>query len=363
MSQAPNHDIFENLLKQFISFQSVDGADSAKQECVDWVIASFLQNDLESLQKGEVDGSPWLYVKHPDSKLLVFGHIDVVPAPDAMFALQMDGDMARGRGVSDMKGHILPFLMAYKDAVDTGERPAVSILLTTDEETAGRTIPELLQRGVIRGEPAAFTPDSNDLGIVTEHKGGVWVNVVCTGSGGHGAYPWDAKNPFYIYAEAITALSRAFPTGTHDDWQITVTPTTLTTTNAHNQIPAAISAGMDIRYPPEQFASAEEAVATVQKELPDGAVLEVVQKAIPLYTAQDEPMVRLYKEVAEHVLGTDIPFKREHGGTDARNFSAAGIPAFLYGPKGGGLHSQDEWVSLSSLRDHYTIYSKLFTKL
>ena len=85
--------------------------------------------------------------------------------------------------------------------------------------------------------------------------------------------------------------------------------------------------------------------------------------ASPLNTPKDHPMIALYKEVAEDVLGSGVPFRREHGGTDARYFSEKGIPAFLYGPKGGGIHSETEWVSVASLLEHYAIYRQLFAKL
>lgn len=363
MSSEPEITELTNLLKSFISFKSVDNSPKQKQECIDWAVATFFGDDLTGLQRGDFEGSPWVYLPAKQSQLLVFAHLDVVPGSDDMFTLQVDGDIAKGRGVSDMKGHILPFLMAYKAASEAGEKPPVSILLTTDEETAGNTIPFLLSEGILQGEVAAFTPDSNDIGIVTEHKGGVWAELVCKGRGGHGAYPWDTENPFWVLSHALEKLKTAFPAGSHDDWQITVSPTVISGGSARNQVPDEVRCGLDIRFPPEACTSSQEALNKVQSVLPQNAKLVELQSAIPLYTKENEPIVTLYKHVAEEVLGTSIPYKREHGGTDARYFSASGIPAFLYGPKGGGLHSEDEWVSLRSLADHYQIYQTLFKRL
>lgn len=304
-----------------------------------------------------------MYLPSTSSKLLVFAHIDVVPASENLFRLQVDGDRAFGRGVSDMKGNILPFLMAYADACSEGVEPPVSILITSDEETAGRTIPELLEQGILRNEPAAFTPDTNHKGIVVEHKGGVWAELVCKGRGGHGAYPWDTRNPYFLLADALKKLQSAFPDGNHDDWQLTVSPTVLQAPSARNQVPDTLRLGIDIRYPPEVCTTAKEAINIVRNVLPDNVDIEELHSAVSLFTKKDEPIVKLYKGVAEDVLGTTIPFKREHGGTDARYFSAYGIPAFLYGPEGGGIHSENEWVSLSSLVGHYRIYKELFMKL
>lgn len=279
-----------------------------------------------------------------------------------MFDLQIEGDNAKGRGASDMKGNILPFLIAYRDALHAGFLPPVSILITTDEEIAGNTIPHLLDTGVVSA-PAAFTPDSNDIGIVCEHKGVVWSELIAHGKGGHGAYPWDTENPTWLLARALLKIQEAFPAGEHDDWQITVAPTMLKGSGARNQVGDTVTCGLDIRFPPEVCSSSKEAIAKVSAILPEGCEIQEVLSANPLSTPEDHPMVTLFKEVAEEVLGTAIGFKREHGGTDARYFSEKGIPAFLYGPKGGGLHSNEEWVSIESLQKHYQMYRELFEKL
>jgi succinyl-diaminopimelate desuccinylase len=261
-----------------------------------------------------------------------------------------------------MKGNILPFLMAWKDATKEGTSLPISILITTDEEVAGLTIPHLLDTGIVSA-PVAFTPDSNEIGIVVEHKGVVWSDLIAHGKGGHGAYPWDTKNPTWLLSKALLKIQKAFPPGKHDDWQMTVSPTTLKGSKARNQIDDEVTCGLDIRFPPETYSSSEEALAKVSAVLPEGCELREVLSASPLSTPKDHPMVTLYKEVAEEVLDTKIGFKREHGGTDARYFSERGIPAFLYGARGAGLHSKDEWVSIEALQKHYAIYRELFTRL
>jgi len=352
----------QNLLKVFISFRSTADSEIQKQECLDWVTATFLREKLSGLKRGIYESSPWLYLPHSNSKLLVFAHVDVVPAKKDQFELKVEGDKAIGRGTSDMKGNILPFLIAIKEAWEEGEDPPVSILITTDEEVAGHTIPHLLEEGIIT-DPAAFTPDSNDEGIVVEHKGVVWAKLTAHGKGGHGAYPWNTENPNFHLARALIALEKAFPKGENTDWQITVTPTMLEGSKAQNQVATVATAGMDIRYPASEYASAEEVLENVRSTLPEHCTLEEGLSASPLNTDRENPLVTLYKSVAEDVIGKHIPFKREHGGTDARYFSEKGIPAFLYGPTGAGLHSDDEWVSLHSLQKHYEIYRKLFTLL
>ena len=351
-----------NLLKSFIAFESVQDKPNEKMECLDWIATAFLSDHISSLQRGDYEGSPWLYLHNPECRILIFAHVDLVPGNPDQFDLHVDGDKAVGRGTSDMKGNILPFLMAFRDADKEGTSPPVSILITTDEEVAGNTISHLIDTGVIT-DTVAFTPDSNDIGIVCSHKGVCWSELKATGKGGHGAYPWDTVNPVFLLAEGLKAIQEAFPPGTHDDWQITASPTVLEGSKARNQVSDVATCGIDIRFPPEECSSADEALEKVRSVLPDGCELSEVLSASPLDTDQDHEMVKLYKQVASEVLGSEIGFKREHGGTDARYFSEKGIPAFLYGPTGEGLHSDNEWVSIESLQKHYSIYRELFSHL
>ncbi len=108
------------LLKPFISFKSVAESEIQKKECLDWIATTFFTEKFSDLKRGVYDKSPWVYLPNPDSKLLVFAHVDVVPGADSQFELQVEGDIATGRGTSDMKGNILPLLMAYKDAAKEG---------------------------------------------------------------------------------------------------------------------------------------------------------------------------------------------------------------------------------------------------
>lgn len=351
-----------SLLQSYIGFKSTENEPIQKTECLDWIVTAFLSEQIKDVQRGDFESSPWFYLQHPESKLLVFAHADVVPAPDDLFTVQVDGDRATGRGVSDMKGNMLVFLMAYRDSCKEGNVPPVSILITTDEEVAGDTIPHLLNSGIIT-ETVAFTPDTNDKGIVCKHKGVCWSELIVKGKGGHGAYPWDTENPVWLLGEALEKIRSNFPPGIHSDWQVTASPTTLKGSGARNQVAEEVRCGIDIRFPPEECSSPEEALEKVSSVLPDGCELRAVQTASPLDTPEDNQMVQLYKQVAEEVLDEDIPFSREHGGTDARYFSEKGIPAFLYGPAGGGIHSDDEWVSISALQKHYVIYRELFARL
>jgi succinyl-diaminopimelate desuccinylase len=352
-------------LRTIVSFRSVGADVHAKTECLNWIQSEFFRSVPFRIERGTEAGAPYLFIEHPSPELLWFGHIDVVPGRDDQFGVRVEGDRALGRGVKDMKGAVLSFLLAYRDACASGRVPRVSVLLTSDEETGGKSPLSLVRRGALgKSIPVAFTPDTGDQPwLITELKGGAWSTLIAEGTSGHGALPWLSDNPIQKLAGAITALRDAFPTGTESDWRITVTPTQLQGSDAFNRIPGTARCTLDIRYPPELCADHLEAVAIVQKALPPGCRLEPLVSAEPLHTDPDHPMVRRIRRLAEEVTGAPVAIGREHGSSDARSFGSNGIPAFLYGPTGGDLHGGAEWVSLPSLRDHVEINRRLLAEL
>lgn len=355
-------------LARLVSFRTTADRPGEKTQCLDWIAKTFLEARNPStplgasVQRGTVEGAPYLLLDHPSPKLLWFAHVDVVPGSDAQFTVEVRGDRASGRGVKDMKGAALPFLLAYREACE-GAVPPISILLTSDEETAGHSIRTLLEQERVRA-PVAFTPDTgSNPHIVVEHKGVVWADLTVRGKGTHGALPWEGENPVPLLAEALLKLTAAFPPGTAEDWRVTVSPTKLTGSSARNVVPSEAQCALDIRFPPEVCPTADDALALVSRHLPSSVQLTATLTANPLKTDPQHPMVQRVKRIAEEVMGSPVPIGREHGASDARFFQDFGIPAFLYGPTGGGLHSSDEWVSIPSLFDHREISRRLLAEL
>ena len=52
-----------------------------------------------------------------------------------------------------------------------------------------------------------------------------------------------------------------------------------------------------------------------------------------------------YKRLVESIINRQVSFMRYPGGSDARFFSAKGIPVIMTRGSGGGQHAKDEWAS------------------
>lgn len=351
-------------LAPLIAFRSIAGNTDSKRACITWLRDTFLSAHPERRKEGEVDGAPYLLIAHPKPKLLWFAHVDVVPGSDEQFTMETKGDRVLGRGVKDMKGAALCFLIAYQEAVERGEDPPVSILLTTDEEIGGSTIPMLLDEGILGHPPVAFTPDTGTSPcVVVAHKGVAWAELEVRGRSAHAAAPWEGSNPIPRLAEAIQLIAQAFPVAAEGEWGMTVTPTQLSGSDAQNRIPDAASCRLDIRFTAENAPSPQAAIEMIRAVLPPDCTLELRVSAGPLNTDPNHPLVQTMLRLATDVTGQQIEIGREHGASDARFFGEHGIPAFLHGPIGGGLHGADEWVSLQSLEHQIEISRRLLVEL
>ena len=73
---------------------------------------------------------------------------------------------------------------------------------------------------------------------------------------------------------------------------------------------------------------------------------------------EDELVVKALKEDTDVVTGRYNAIIKRHGGSDLRHFSAVGCPGVEFGPIGDGLHTDNEWVNISSLSTYYSILKK-----
>lgn len=355
-------DNLHNLLSVFISFPSVSGQSKPITECLHWIEAAFLTHDT-TVHHGVAANAPYLYVKHPNPKLLLFAHIDVVPANPDQWELRVEGDRAYGRGTKDMKGAALPFLMAYSQLRNEGLHPPVNLLFSSDEEIGGASIPIIIEEEKI-DVPVALTPDTGSYDwIVYAHKGGVKARLTAEGHAGHAAMPWTTDNPIWRLAEAITSLKKDFHGKEENNWTLTVTPTILSGGEVVNQVPDRVSCDLDIRFPPDECATVEEVLERLNPLLPPKCHITTGIPRVPLNTDPDHPMIKRVRNIATEVYGKDVGLGREPGATDARYFSNRGIPAFLYGPYGEELHGANEWVSLDSINKHYEVMLALLRQL
>lgn len=301
-------------------------------------------------QIGIADGVPFLYVPATASPSVLFiGHMDTVWPQGTLteFPFSVSGDVATGPGVFDMKTGLVIALgaLARCEASDH-----VAMLVTGDEETgsaASRTIVEKHAKdslAVIVTEGAA--PSG---GIKMTRKGVALYKFILNGKAAHaGLEPERGANVTVELGSLITDLF-----GLQDSsLGTTVSPTVAASGVAVNTIPDEAILHVDARawtLPELQRVDA----AIRSRHITVNGVTVGIHGGInrpPLEARVSSELVSLAQQAA-HDIGLDSIDAIGVGGASDGNFTAAmGIPTLDgVGASGGGAHTRDEWVDLTSL--------------
>jgi acetylornithine deacetylase/succinyl-diaminopimelate desuccinylase-like protein len=193
----------------------------------DWLAArlSWAAGRVEDTDGFPVVRGEWLGAPGAPT-VLVYGHYDVQPTGDLAewhtqpFELVVDGDVLRGRGVTDDKGPVLLVLaMAEALLAERGALPLnVRFLLEGEEEIGSPHLPgyvrahaaELAADLVISADGAMWRPTEPSISIAS--KGLVALDVEVTGATEDlhsGRYGGTVANPVHALATVLASLHAA----------------------------------------------------------------------------------------------------------------------------------------------------------
>jgi succinyl-diaminopimelate desuccinylase len=335
-------DDLADLLETLVNIPSRTGHEAG--------IAQWVSERLEARSTGEVLRSGhavvWRGPRRDRPLLVLAGHLDTVPGDD--LPAVRDGDRLVGLGSSDMKAgdavllalieHLDPHRLRFDLAgvfYDAEEGPLEQNGLT-------RLLHEMAwlrdARLAVLLEPTSLKAEMGCIGSMN-------AEVTVRGKRAHSARPWLGVNAVERAAPWLAEVTRfpVTPTVMHGvEYRETLQVTTLQAGVAKNVVPDTLVANLNYRFPPDRdLATAE---ARLRALVPADFEFEVVDRAPPGRVALEAPEVRDFVER----FGLEVAGKQ--GWTDVAQFSAAGIPAFNYGP---GIpeqaHQQGEWCPLGNL--------------
>lgn len=286
-------------------------------------------------------------------RVMLNGHLDVVPGhPDQFVPVQRDG-LLYGRGAYDMKAAVAVMMLVMADVQRSGlEGVEVEMLIVPDEERAepGANCSEMFVRDggvtadfVICGEPT-------DMHVGVQAKGVAMLELVVPGLSAHGSTPWLGENAILRAVELFHQIGRlpfmAESTALFRSPSLNLGR--IAGGDALNRVPDECHLYIDVRPLPGQEMG--EIIQQIRQVDPR-VELEVLISRPPADLAPDHPMVTMLLDAAR----ADAPDSRavgRDGSSDAVAFLEVGVPAVEYGPVGAGHHGPREFVRIDSL-GHY----------
>ena len=194
------------------------------RRAADWIAGQlgFAAGRVEETAGHPVVRGEWLGAPGAPT-VLVYGHYDVQPTGDESewlsppFRLTVDGDIARGRGVSDDKGPVLLVVAMLQAAIaQRGRLPLnVKFLIEGEEEIGSPHLPPYVRQHarelacdlVISADGAQWRPDEPSISVAS--KGLVAFTITVEGARDDlhsGRYGGTVANPVHVLATILASL-------------------------------------------------------------------------------------------------------------------------------------------------------------
>jgi len=309
----------------------------------------------------------------PQAPLRIFfcGHMDTVYAADSPFQAvrALDEDRLNGPGVADLKGGLLVMWLALSALERSPHRERIGweVLFNPDEEIDSRGSAPLLAQAAGRNHLGLiYEPAYADGNLASSRKGSGNFDLIVKGRAAHaGRNPEDGRNAIAAAAELVTALNAL--NGQREG--LTLNPGYVRGGGALNIVPdlcvfkfnVRTSQAADECWLHEQL---DQLMKRVQAR--DGYSVELRGGFTRPPKAFDERHQRLAAMIGDcgRALDLDLQFKPTGGCCDGNNLAAHGLANVdNLGVVGGEIHSEREWMRVSSLAERGKLSALLLLRL
>lgn len=348
-------DAIADLLATLVDIPSVTGNEAA--------IAAFVEGRLRARGAGEVsrsgNGVLWRGPRRGRPLVALVGHLDTVPPQGNAKARREDGRLF-GLGTTDMKAGDAVMLALVESLDASALRYDLACVFYDAEEgpAAGNGLGRMLPESPWLKEAAvAIVLEPTDLAVEMGCNGVMNVEVRVPGVSAHSARPWLGRNAVGEGAAWLAEITRHPVTAVTIqglEYRETLQVTTLHAGRARNVVPDEMVVNLNHRFTPDT--TVEQATAKLRRLVPEGFAFQVVDAAAPGLVALDQPVVKEFVRRAGARVGG------KQGWTDVARLSAAGIPAFNYGPGLADLcHRADEHCPIANLGVVYDTLARFLT--
>lgn len=348
-----------SLAKEFIAIKSIAGNPTGLEHVLDTALLQLKEFTIERFeQKGSKSALIYPSKTRPDKfKIILNGHLDVVPGKEYQYIPKVEGNKLYGVGSMDMKANAACLIIAFKHVAHMLNYP-IGLQLVTDEEIGGlngtkyQVDNDVRTDFIIAGEPTNFN-------IVHKAKGILWLKVSSKGKTAHGAYPWRGDNAIWKMNEFLQQLKNKYPLLTEEQWITTINLSKIETSNtSFNKIPDDCTISLDIRFVPEDEKTILKSITSI---VPPDFVVETLFQEPALFVDKNNSYIQSLQKITQDVTKNSVLLYGAQGSSDARHFTRVGCDGVEFGPIGGDIGTDSEWVDIPSLEKYFTVLTNFLT--
>jgi succinyl-diaminopimelate desuccinylase len=341
----------EELLAKLVAMPTISEDAAANNVALDYLEGHFKQCGMH-IKRFEYKGHGSLIATvKPDTKhvkVMLYGHIDVIPADEQAFTLRHEGDKLFGRGVLDMKYAIAAYMQAAEQLQGLDDYD-FAIMITSDEEFGGRdginSILYLLNQGY--SASVVILPDGGRAWDVEAVAKGHWrFDLVTSGRSAHGSRPWEGDSASFKLIQALHELRERFKDQGPDTDTLNIGK--IRGNGTYNQVPSSATAQVELRLAAD---GSHQKNAKFIDQLCEKYGLSKIERTLtnPLYQDTKNPLIEAFMKSITKITGHTSKPCLSLAGSDAVYFKEFDIPCAVTYPPGGGHHSENEWISREAL--------------
>jgi len=375
MKSLPGFDSNEMLdgLREWVEIESPTDTPEAVNRMMDRVEQEFTALGCQAVRIPGKGGfgdcmrvtAPW---NGNGKGILVLCHLDTVHPMGTIERLpfKVDGDLAYGPGIFDMKGGAYIGYYALKKLIEAGKQAKlpVTFFFNSDEEMSSKVSREYIKQEAQGAKYTLVLEPARDNGeIVDSRKGTARFHVTVHGKPSHaGSKHEEGRSAIKELARQILKIEEL----TDYERKVTVNVGVITGGTRPNVISEFAEADVDMRVPSK--ALADEMIPQVMNLTPfdpDVTITVTGGAERPPFEKTPGGMDLLEKtRVLAKELGVDELGTETTGGASDANFANPIAPALDgLGVMGKGAHTLDEHIKISSLAPRASLFYRLLETL
>lgn len=337
-----------------------------------------IRSELQTIAPGRFNVLAAVQGSSPGPRVLLNGHLDTVSIAgmkDPLVPVLKEGRVY-GRGAQDMKGGLaaaVAALLALSRHREDWKGEVVLAAVADEEDLSLGTTCFLEHWPRDRPFDFALVLEPTDLQVATAHKGFAWVEVTTYGKAAHGSRPADGVDAIRLMGQVLGHLDRL-----DRDLQRHPLHRLLGSGSLHASL---IQGGRQwssypdrcrLKYerrtvPPETRETVETEFRQILQTCHDQdsrfrGDAAVVCAREPFETDPEQSVLQHFYRTARSQCPRHVCWGSVSFWTDAALLAAAAIPTLVFGPRGAGLHSLEEYVVAEDLSDCAEIIYRFVTQ-
>lgn len=301
-----------------------------------------------------------------DRPILLLGHLDTVWARGTIATMpwRIEGDLAFGPGVFDMKSGVLVVVEALRGLARHGISVPVVVVFNCDEEIGSESTRALIASHAKNARAAlVFEPSIPGGSAKTSRSGMSDYRIVVRGRAAHaGVDPEKGVSAIVAAARIVLALNDLNDLSNG----LSVNPGVIKGGTRANVIAAEAIVEVDVRFRTQAQAECVHRAITGLGKSSDGALIEVTGGIDRPPFEPNPDGLALYGRAAVAARASGFEMGQGHvGGVSDGNFTAAmGVPTLDgLGPDGCGAHADHEQILIADLPRRAAMLSRLLLDL